>query len=165
MLNKNQRNQRRQYRVGFTLIELLVVISIIGLLASVVLVSLNSARAKARYTQALGDMKQLATAAELYHSAGNDYPPNVNPDIDPGFAPAYINRWPKPPCNGWTYDWDNWPYIANRDPTEHIIRITLRRTDSSAVYFFCVFATGDCMGSDAAGGIAIQNGPNQLSCS
>ncbi|MEO8065919.1 MAG: prepilin-type N-terminal cleavage/methylation domain-containing protein [Candidatus Doudnabacteria bacterium] len=50
---------------GFTLIELLVVISIIGLLASVVLVSLNGSRTKARNVRRSADISQLAKAFNL----------------------------------------------------------------------------------------------------
>jgi prepilin-type N-terminal cleavage/methylation domain-containing protein len=58
---------------GFTLIELLVVISIIGLLASVVLVSLNSARSKARDTKRKADLAQIAKALEFYYDQNNTY--------------------------------------------------------------------------------------------
>ncbi len=54
---------------GFTLIELLVVIAIIGVLASIVLASLNSARRKSRDARRITDIKQLQLALELYYDA------------------------------------------------------------------------------------------------
>ena len=52
---------------GFTLIELLVVVAIIGLMASVVMVSLESARAKARDARRMSDLAQIRTALNLYY--------------------------------------------------------------------------------------------------
>lgn len=54
---------------GFTLIELLVVIAIIGVLASIVLASLNSARQKSRDARRIADIKQVQLALELYYDA------------------------------------------------------------------------------------------------
>ena len=59
---------------GFTLIELLVVIAIIGILSSVVLASLNSARSKSRDAKRVSDVKQLQLALELYFDSFGDYP-------------------------------------------------------------------------------------------
>ncbi len=66
--SKNKKN------TGFTLIELLVVISIISLLASVVMASLNSARAKARDTKRMQDLVQMRSALEAYYSDNGSYP-------------------------------------------------------------------------------------------
>jgi len=59
---------------GFTLIELLVVISIIGILSSFAVVSLNDARLKARDALRKGDMAQMRTAFNLYYDDNNKYP-------------------------------------------------------------------------------------------
>jgi prepilin-type N-terminal cleavage/methylation domain-containing protein len=59
---------------GFTLIELLVVIAIIGVLSSVVLASLNTARQKSRDAKRISDLKQLQLALELYFDAHRAYP-------------------------------------------------------------------------------------------
>src|SRR3989344_4189763 len=59
---------------GFTLIELLVVIAIIGLLSSIVLASLGTARGKAADAKRLGDMQSIRTALELYYTTNNAYP-------------------------------------------------------------------------------------------
>jgi len=59
---------------GFTLVELLVVIAIIGVLASVVLVSLNSARTKARDVRRIADFKQVQLALELFYDSQGRYP-------------------------------------------------------------------------------------------
>ncbi len=59
---------------GFTLIELLVVIAIIGMLSSVVLASLNSARAKGRDARRMADIKQMQLAIEMFYHDNNRYP-------------------------------------------------------------------------------------------
>lgn len=64
----------RQVMRGFTLIELLVVIAIIGLLASIVLVSLSTARQRARDSRRLGDLRQTQLALELSFDATGGYP-------------------------------------------------------------------------------------------
>lgn len=141
---------------GFTLIELLVVISIIGLLASIVLVSLNSARSKARYTRVLADMKQIAQAAELALDSGSTgkYPLDVGPDTLPTEMSGFMTRWPKPPCSGWTYDWENWN-------SDNDILISLRRADVGQVYIYCIYTTGNCVS-----GASIQNVTSkQITCS
>lgn len=75
-MSKFLTSSRRGESSGFTLIELLVVIGIIGVLASVVLASLNSARRKSRDARRVSDIKQLQLALELYFdSNSNAYAP------------------------------------------------------------------------------------------
>ncbi len=59
---------------GFTLIELLVVIAIIGLLSTIAVVALNSARSKSRDAKRIADVKQIQTALELAFAETNGYP-------------------------------------------------------------------------------------------
>lgn len=61
---------------GFTLVELLVVVAIIGLLAGIAVVSVNSVRVKARDAKRIADVKQIQNALELYNNTkGGAYPP------------------------------------------------------------------------------------------
>lgn len=65
---------RRKNKKGFTLLELLVVIAIIGVLASVVLASLNSSRVKARNAATLSQMDEYRKALELFFADNGFYP-------------------------------------------------------------------------------------------
>jgi prepilin-type N-terminal cleavage/methylation domain len=61
-------------RHAFTLIELLVVIAIIGLLSTIAVVSLSSARVNARDTKRLADARQIQSALELFYGDNRYYP-------------------------------------------------------------------------------------------
>jgi len=92
---------------GFTLIELLVVIAIIGILASIVLASLNTARKKGRDARRVSDMKQVQLALELFFDSNDSQYPigNASPGYDMtnsatlDLAPAYIPALPVDPVN------------------------------------------------------------------
>ena len=76
-------------KLGFTLIELLVVIAIIGILSSVVVASLNSARKKARDARRVDDVKQVQLALELYFDANSGkYPQALSALPAAGFIPS-----------------------------------------------------------------------------
>jgi prepilin-type N-terminal cleavage/methylation domain-containing protein len=59
---------------AFTLIELLVVIAIIGLLSSIVLVSMSGVRGKARDAKTKSDVNQISLAMQLYYDTNGSYP-------------------------------------------------------------------------------------------
>ncbi len=82
-----------QRKRGFTLIELLVVISIIGLLASVVLASLNTARAKARDAKKISEVKQINTALQLYWDTNKAYPLYGSIACSASSIPLEVNTW------------------------------------------------------------------------
>ncbi len=63
---------------GFTLMELLVVLAIIGVLASIVLASLQSARDKAQNTYTVISIKQVINALEIIYSERGDYPASTD---------------------------------------------------------------------------------------
>jgi len=59
---------------SFTLVELLVVIGVVGMLSSVVMVGINSARIKARDVQRIQEFEQVQKALELYNIDHDKYP-------------------------------------------------------------------------------------------
>ncbi len=125
----------RQKNRGFTLIELLVVIAIIGTLATVVLVSLNEARSKARDVRRLADLRQLALALELYYDTSGAYIDSggvcvVANEANMGdLTPDYIGSMPADP--GATTEYY---YGAATDEQAYVLRAVMEGTVPDGSY-------------------------------
>lgn len=73
---------------GFTLVELMVVVAIVALLASIVIPNYVHSRAQAAVAQSEANMKQIATALELFHTDFLQYPAGAGATVGPElFAP------------------------------------------------------------------------------
>ena len=106
---------------GFNLVELLVVIAIIGLLSTLAVVALGTARTKSRDAKRVADIKQVQTALELFYTDNNAYPTATSTVLGQagalclgssgfgatGCANPYMSLVPKNPSPGgaaYTYD-------------------------------------------------------------
>ncbi len=97
-------SQRRAPK-GFTLIELLVVIAIIAILAAILFPVFSRARAKARQTSCLSNLKQIGLAEQMYAQ-----------DYDEQFT-LVIADWSKIGPTDMQQTWDQaiLPYMKNQD--------------------------------------------------
>ena len=73
--------KKMNLKKGFTLIELLVVVAIIGILASVVLASLNTARAKGADAAVKANLANIRAQAELFYDNNSNAYTDVCADL------------------------------------------------------------------------------------
>lgn len=118
---------------GFTLIELLVVIAIIGILASVTLSALNSAREKAQVAKTVQEIEQFETAVVSYILDTNQYPPDCVLTCtalnDPMLVSNGVDGWGGPYIRSiwdWAHPWgghigfENFDLIGDSDPEHYL---------------------------------------------
>jgi type II secretion system protein G len=129
---------------GFTLVELLVVIAIIGLLASVVIVSVNSARAKARDSRRVSDVKALSSAIELYKDSNSGNAPAstgaIATDLAPLVTANFVGKVPTDPKNTGTfvYTYSN----TGSDDTYYIQFQTEQASSLGNATYYCSTSAG-----------------------
>ncbi len=109
-------SHKKTLKAGFTLIELLVVVAIIGILASIVLASLNTARQRSRDARRVADVKQIQLALELYFDSCGEYPDTYSGasaacGAAGGLVPTYLQVAPLDPTSQAIYAYDN--YASN----------------------------------------------------
>ncbi len=86
---------------GFTLIELMVVISIISVLSSITIATMNVARTKARNSVRVSDVYQIRKALELFYYKNDKYPLTINELVTD--SERFLSALPKDPVGNTDY--------------------------------------------------------------
>ena len=137
----------KNQKSGFTLIELLVVIAVIGILASIIVASQNSARRKSRDARRLADIKQTQIALELYFDANSGvYPADIYGASGLSASNACVTQpcmpaSPADPLNGSNYTY------AQSSSASYVLRAQLEEAGNPA---FDSDADGAISGVDCA---------------
>ncbi len=116
---------------GFTLIELLVVISIIGILASLALVSYSRSQKQARDTRRKSDLRQYQTALENYANNNNGLYPNV---IFSNLCTSLgLSNCPNDPSGGSS----TYFYVYSSDQSQYSLRANLEAYSTYQYWVVC----------------------------
>ncbi|MCD4785731.1 MAG: type II secretion system GspH family protein [Candidatus Eremiobacteraeota bacterium] len=101
---------KNQKKKGYTLIELMIVIVIIGILSSIVLPHMVKGRYQAQYTACQANLRNMASALEIYHTDAGQYPKEGEWQSkifqSQGGNPPYMHPEPRCPSNNQTYGYE-----------------------------------------------------------
>lgn len=131
---------------GFTLIELMVVIGVIGILAAVIIGSLNSTKNKARNTRRLQEIKSIHTALVAFHSQYGCLPTTSGSTCIGGYSEGNTGGWDYSSQGGFlTFLVSSG--IASNVPVDPINNMTGDSTSGQYAYrYFCYTGLGVVLG-------------------
>ena len=149
------RAHRRQK--GFTLLELMVVVAIIAIIAGIVLVNYTKPRANAQSAASQANLKEIATAMELYYQDNNSYPASgtVNAQLFGANAARYMQSAPTSPGPGG----GNYTYTLDAGGTSYTV------TDPATYPSSTLATLTAASAAPASGDVTLGNTACQQTCS
>jgi general secretion pathway protein G len=92
--------QRLENQRGFTLIEMMIVVAIIAILVSILVPNFIRARAQAQTAACEANLKEIATALELYETDNDRYPTSGSVNGSNTELQPYLKQTPVDPAAG-----------------------------------------------------------------